>query len=159
MRRFLVVAAMVVLFAAPTSVAAQDPDPMTVDFASAHLMAKVVVNVEVRYSCQPKPELEFPWASMWENGPSLSIRIQQAIGRLQAFGQAELYPLSCDGQEQNVVVSVVADPSGPAFKSGAAAIIIEGWAGYLVENYENWEESYFVDQRDSTGWLRSRLGK
>jgi hypothetical protein len=159
MRRFLVVAAMVVLFAAPTSVAAQEPDPMTVDFASAHLIAKVVVNVEVSYSCQPKPELEYPWASFWENGPNIGIRIQQAIGRQQAFGQMELYPLVCDGEGQTVVAGVLADPSGPAFKPGTAAIIIEGWAGYIVENYEDWEQSYYVDQRDSTGWLKIRIGK
>jgi hypothetical protein len=143
-------------------------EPMTVSINSHHLVAKIVVNVEVGFSCQPKPEVDSPWYSRWGNMggmsvPIIEVDIRQAVGgHMQAFGGTSWYfdpEELCTGEPQTVLLSIVPDSSGPAFKPGWAAIQVTGYSDYWIGNEEDWTQSYDVDQRDSTGWIRIKLGK
>lgn len=163
MRRFIVIAAIAVLFAAPVSVAAQEPMP--VDLGSYNMIGKgVVVHVEAGFRCQPKPVVEFPWRSSWgpNTSPTIVVELRQSVSRKIAFGENTWYfhpDELCNGEQQAIGLDILADPSGPPFKAGTAAIRVSGYADYEVVNYDNWLESYEVAQRDTTGWISIKLGK
>ena len=158
MRRFLVVAALVALFAAPVTAVADEPDPLTVSVGSIHMVAKVVVNVEVTFACQPMPVVEYPLSTR-RDMPSVWVELRQAVARQQAVGTQylEFADADCDGAPHTVVIAVKAEASGPPFKPGGAALNLSGNASYMIQNDETWNQSW-VTVTDSTGWIKVKLG-
>jgi hypothetical protein len=164
--------AMVVAMAFPATVLADttgnyyDPPAagstggMTVEILAVHVTAKVLVELEVGVTCQPKPASEYPVYSGWED-TSLAVWAKQASGRSIAFGMAERYfdgDAICDGTQHVFVMHASADPSGVPFKMGSAVVAASGRAGYYVENWETGEYGW-ASAGSSTGWIKVRLGK
>jgi hypothetical protein len=158
MRRFLVLAAMVALFAAPMTARAAEPG-MTFSVDSIQLVAKVVVKVDVTFTCQPRTIPDPPWRT-WFEMPMFYLQIQQAVGRQQATAAAEADfdgDALCDGSPHSLMITAVADGSGPPFRKGPAAMKVSGYASYMLENTETWEQ-HWVSQYATTGWIQVKLG-
>lgn len=159
MRRLLVLAAMVALFATPLAAAAAEPG-MTLRVDSVHLTAKVVVQVDVTFTCQPRTIAEPPWRT-WFDMSGFYLQIQQAVSRQQATAAAEAWfdgDALCDGLPHSLTITAIADKSGPPFRSGPAAMNVSGNASYMLENTETWEQQWVV-QNAATGWTQVRLGR
>lgn len=172
MRRFVAVAALVVALAFPAGVSADttgyygDPPTagsaggMSLEILAVRLTAKVVVEMEVRVTCQPKPPSEDPVYSGWEN-TGLTVWAKQASGRSIAFALHETWFVGdevCDGTPHVLAMTASADPSGVPFKPGTAVVAASGYASYYWDNWET-GESDWVNANASTGWLKVRLGK
>jgi len=157
-----------VLFAlalAASPVAAVEPG-MTVDIAGTHLVGRVVVNVDVTFACQPKPEDAYPLSFAWGSltgmeSPSIVVQLRQAVGRQQAFGETTMYlhpDVDCTGAPHLVTLTVVPDGNGPAFKTGMAALNVSAFASYYVTNWDTWQQ-YDVPQTASTGWIQVKISR
>lgn len=163
MRRLVALAAALGMLVAPASALAAEPG-MTIEVGSVGTVAKVAVNVEVTFACQPKPETsDSILYSSWE-WTVIQVAIRQAVGRQQAVGDGELYfngDAYCTGAPQTVVVTVFANRDGPLFKTGVAALSVSGRADYWYEWCDEWWtcDSDFVEQSASTGWMEVRLRK
>lgn len=137
---------------------------MNVDIGSTHLVGRVVVNVDVTFTCQPKPEDAYPLVYTWGTtggmeSPSIVVQLRQAVGRQQAFGEVTKYldPAAvCTGSPQTLPFAVVPDGNGPAFKMGTAALSVSAYASYYVTNWDT-SSQYDVPQTDSTGWIQIRI--
>jgi hypothetical protein len=109
------------------AVAAPTARAMTIRVGDPALVARVVVAVPVSVSCSPFDP------SYTHTSDSISVSIEQASGRGVAAGSASVFwsifgmgqptqPFACDGTEQTTTVSVPANPSGPPFHGGPAAV-------------------------------------
>lgn len=165
MRRFLVMAAIVALFVAPVSVTAAEQD-VTVRLVGTHLIAKgAVVNVEVQYSCTRLTDPEAPDMALYEE-TFVDVTIQQVVGgRQQARGNNAVWfsgDDDCDGSVHALVVPVPADPSGPAFKPGTAAITLLAKASYGWYRYYDgmgWYPYEFFNREVTIDWMQVRLSR
>ncbi|HEY5628760.1 MAG TPA: hypothetical protein VIR16_04545 [Candidatus Limnocylindrales bacterium] len=143
-RKLLVLATVLLAVAfAASPVAAAEPG-MTVDIGGTHLVGRVVVNVDVTFTCQPKPEDAYPLTYTWGSlggmeSPSIVVSLRQAIGRQQAFGETTKYidpAVVCTGTAQTMTLAVVPDGNGPGFKAGTAAIDVSAFASYYVTDLD-----------------------
>lgn len=165
MRRLLVVAVLAVMCAAPASAFAADPD-VTAQVLGTQLIAKgAVVNVEVEYSCTRLTDAEPPDMALYEE-TYVDVTLQQVVGgRRQAFGNAVVWfegDTDCDGAAHTLVVPVPADPTGPAFKSGSAAMTVTAKASYSwYREYEGmgWYPYEFFDRQTTLDWAAYKLSK
>ena len=114
---------------AVTLVVAGTAQAMTLAVGSPELTARIVVTVPVTVTCdQFSPTLTV-------FSQSISIRVEQAAGRAIARGTGQVFssfpsPLlfPCDGNAQEILVSVLADPAGPPFHGGKAIVSANGSA-------------------------------
>jgi hypothetical protein len=158
-------AAIAALFVAPVSVVAAEQD-VTVQLVGTHLVAKgAVVNVEVQYSCTRLTDPEPPDVALYEE-TFVDVTIQQVVGgRRQAHGNNAVWfggDEDCDGSLHALTVPVPADPSGLAFKSGAAAITVTGKASYgWYHEYEGmgWYQYEFFNREVTIDWMQIKLSK
>jgi hypothetical protein len=133
---------------------------MTVQVRSIHLTTRAVAQVEVAFSCQPKPPSVYPLFTSWDD-TSLFVAVRQASGRSIIAGSAGYFfngDATCDGTTHVITLGVTADLGGLPFKSGSAAVGASGNASYELQNWET-GESGFVPASASTGWLGLKLGK
>lgn len=139
---------------------AASTDGMSVSIQSVHLTAKVVVQLQVAVTCQPRPASEYPVSSYWDE-TSVQGYVRQASGKSIAFGSVQTRfdgDRVCDGSPHVLLLEVAADPAGVPFKSGSAVV---GASGYSSWNASNWETGESTRQRGfaSTGWVATRLGR
>jgi autotransporter translocation and assembly factor TamB len=94
---------------------------MTVSYGSPQLVGRVSINVPLKVTCSPfDPALTLI-------GTGAGVSVEQAAGQGIAVGSGSTFNMAgpnlaytCDGTEQTVNVSVLANPSGPPFHGGQA---------------------------------------
>jgi hypothetical protein len=133
---------------------------MTIQVRSVHLTTRAIAQVEVAFSCQPKPASAYPLFTYWED-TSLFVSVRQVSGRTIVTGSAAYFfngDATCDGATHVVTMGVPADAWSLPFKTGSAAVGASANAAY---SFDNWDtgESGFVPANASTGWLAIKLGK
>jgi hypothetical protein len=96
---------------------------MTMSVGDPSLTAKVLVNVPITASCSPFDPSLTPFSS------GASVFIEQAVGKSIARGSGFVWSfwpspvlLPCDSIDHTIDVGVVADPAGPPFRHGDAAV-------------------------------------
>jgi hypothetical protein len=133
---------------------------MTIELRSVHLTTRAVAQVQVAFSCPPKPAPDGSLFTSWDS-TFLFVDVRQANGRTIAFGSAFASfdgDAVCDGTSHLLTVGVTADPSSVPFKTGSAAVGAAGNASYSTENWDTGEFG-FVPASASTGWLAMKLTK
>jgi hypothetical protein len=119
MLRKVVPAAAVAAVCAATAASAQ---AMTVSLGQPSLSARVAVTEPVSVSCTPFD----PSLTLFSE--SVNVSIEQAAGQGIAQGSGSVFgflpvlPFPCDGTAHTVSVGILADPAGPAFHGGPAAL-------------------------------------
>jgi hypothetical protein len=116
LRRLFVLTCVSALVAlTPLSAKAQPPGVTITVGATATLQSRIVATVPVQITCGP---LEVGFAQE-------SATIEQAAGKQIAHGQGfSDQPIVCDGTAQPNTFTFLADPSGPPFHGGDAAVSI-----------------------------------
>ena len=143
-----------------------DPPPAfstggtTVQITGYHLTAKLVVEIDLAVTCQPKAPSVYPLDTFWQD-TSFGIWAKQANGRSIAFGTNGFSfdgDTVCDGTPHSMVATTSADSSGVPFKNGAAVIAATANASWSSNNEETFEFlNYYAAA--STGWVKVKLGK
>jgi hypothetical protein len=144
----------------PVPGAAGSRDGMSIVIQSVRVSAKLVVQMQVAVTCQPRPASEYPVVSGWDE-TSVQGYVRQASGKSIAYGSIDRQfdgDQVCDGAPHVLLVEVAADPSGVPFKSGSAVIATSGYASWYAENWETGESDRSRGYA-STGWVATRLGK
>jgi hypothetical protein len=144
----------------PAPPAAGSAGGMSIAIRSVRLTAKVVVQVEVSVTCQPKPVSEYPVRSYWDE-TSVQGYVRQASGKSIAFGSIQTRfsgDAVCDGTPHLFLLDVAAEPAGVPFKAGSAVVAASGYSTWDAENWETGEYSQGTGFA-STGWVATRLGK
>jgi len=126
MRKFLLAVPVVAAVSAATAIAAQ---AMTITLGQPSLSAKVAITVPVTVSCAPPSNPSLPLSSAF-----VSVSVEQAAGKQIAHGVASLNfmggpvppPFTCDGTDQALNVTVLADPSGAPFHGGQVVVSASG---------------------------------
>ena len=167
-KRIVASLALVSVLAFPAGVLADAPAPgpagsadgMSVAIQSVHVTAKLVVQLQVAVTCQPKPASGYPVFSNWDE-TSVQGYVRQASGKSIAFGSIDRQfdgDQVCDGAPHTLLIDVAADPAGVPFKSGSAVVATSGYASWNSSNWETGESSRGRGYA-STGWVATRLGK
>ncbi len=116
LRRLFVLTCVSALVAlTPLSAKAQSPEVTITVGATGTLQSRIVATVPVQITCGP---LEVGFVQQ-------SATIEQAAGNQIAQGQGFAdQPIVCDGTAQPNSFTFLADPSGPPFHGGDAAVSI-----------------------------------
>ena len=133
---------------------------MSVVIQSVRVTAKLVVQMQVAVTCEPRPASEYPVFSGWDE-TSVQGYVRQASGKSIAFGSIDRQfdgDQVCDGSPHVLVLDVAADPAGVPFKSGSAVVAASGYADWTSENWETGESGRNRGYA-STGWIATRLAK
>jgi hypothetical protein len=135
-------------FGAGTAAAATFPGTATVALPErADLIARVLVEVPVTYSCTPVD-------GQTSDGSNISVRIRQAVHQLTAFGSGGgTEPATCDGAVHTQTVQVLAgesDLSAAHFRKGDAVAIANITVCGSIGGV-------FGCERANTGWKQIRL--
>jgi hypothetical protein len=109
-RLVLVVPTLAIMAVASATVAFADNGVSISVDPTASLTAKVEVVVSVTASC---PNGWYPMGSQ--------VIVEQAVGRSIAHGSG-YFAIQCTGATQVIPVIILADPTGPHFKSGTAIV-------------------------------------
>lgn len=158
MRRLLAALAVASLFAAPMSVAAAEPGA-TIEVGPAQLIARVVVQVDLTITCDPKPESVWPISTTWSDAWAW-VEVRQAVGRQQVSGWADMWfdpDVYCDGLPHTLQATISGD-AAYHFKAGRAALQAGVNATYELWNEETWENDW-VSVGAQTGWIEVRIGR
>ena len=144
----MVVTAIGLAFGAGPVAAAPFPGTATVSLpAKADLIARVLVEVPVTYSCTPVD-------GQTSDGSNISARIRQAVHQSTAFGfGGATEPATCDGAVHTQTIQVLAgesDLSAAHFRKGDAIAI----ANISVCGSIN---GVFGCERAVAGWQKIRL--
>ena len=145
---------------APVPGSAGSTGGMSVVIQSVRVTAKLVVQMQVAVTCEPRPASEYPVFSGWDE-TSVQGYVRQASGKSIAFGSINRQfdgDQVCDGAPHVLLLEVAADPAGVPFKSGSAVIATSGYASWYSENWETGESAGNRGYA-STGWVTTRLGK
>jgi hypothetical protein len=130
MRKFLLAVPVVAAVSAATAIAAQ---AMTITLGQPSLSARVAITVPVTVSCAPPSDPSLPLSSA-----GVSVSVEQAAGKQIAHGVTSLNfmggpvppPFTCDGTNQTLNVTVLADPSGAPFHGGQAVVSASAFASF-----------------------------
>ena len=113
--------------AAPSTATAQG---ITVTIGAPNLsIDRVLIEVPVIVSCQPFD------AAITQVDATVTVSVNQASGQNIAHGSGissgflgTTLPFACDGADHAVTVAVLADPAGPPFHGGHAALMATAFA-------------------------------
>jgi hypothetical protein len=106
------------------AVIAPAANAMTIRAGDPELSGRIAISVPIVVSCSPFD----PALTHFSGGVTVSV--QQAAGRQIASGSGSVFgssvtsslPFTCDGTEQTVPVTVLANTSGPPFHGGRAVL-------------------------------------
>lgn len=137
------------------TVAAPAADAMTIRAGEAELVGRVAITVPIVVGCSAFDP------AFTHLSDSISVSVQQASGREIAFGTGSTYgsgpmpsPLfACDGTEQTVPMTVLANASGPPFHGGHAVLNASAFANAGQPCYPGATNCFFnyVSQTATTG--------
>jgi hypothetical protein len=145
--------------AALLAVAPQAAQAMTIRVGDPQLIAKMAVSVPVIVSCSPfDPEFVF-------TGSGVSVSVQQAAGKDIAYGYGSAgfmstdAPFTCDGTEQTVELTAMANPAGAPFHGGKAVVGATASASAGVPCWPGSTTCFtnYVSQTASTGAVAAKL--
>jgi hypothetical protein len=110
--RFALVLPVLAILAVSSATVALADNGVNISVApAATLTAKLQVGLTVTTSCPSG------WYIM-----GASVTVEQAVGKSIAHGTGFVPGVECTGADQVIPVSIVADPTGPHFKHGAAIV-------------------------------------
>jgi hypothetical protein len=152
--------AAVVAAAGAFAAAPQAAQAITMRLGDPQLTAKMAITVPVVVTCSPfDPGLTFARSG-------LSVSAQQAAGKAIAYGYGSIdsygfgqRAFTCDGSEQTVPVTVMANTNGAPFHGGKAVISAYAFATAGVPCYPEATTCFYetATQTGSTGAVEAKL--